>query len=186
MVKIVGISGSLRKASINTGLLKAAAENAPEDCQVTIESIKDIPLYNGDIEDSQGIPSSAASLKESIVSADGLLIVTPEYNNSLPGVLKNTIDWISRPPADRSKIFSNLPVGIMGATPGNSGTAFSQYAWLPVFRILGAQVWSGMLLRVDNALDKFDENGALIDESTRKQVMEYMDGFVHFIKRIKD
>jgi len=78
MVKIVGISGSLRKASINTSLLQATAENAPEDCQVTIESIKDIVLYNGDIEDSQGIPSSAVSLKESIISADGLLIVTPE------------------------------------------------------------------------------------------------------------
>jgi len=74
----------------------------------------------------------------------------------------------------------------MGATPGSSGTAFSQYAWLPVFRILGAQMWSGMLLRVGNALDKFDENGTLIDESTRKQVTEYMDGFVHFIKRIRD
>ncbi len=74
----------------------------------------------------------------------------------------------------------------MGATPGSSGTAFSQYAWLPVFRILGAQVWSGMLLRVGNALDKFDENGKLIDESTCNQVAEYMDGFAHFIKRIKD
>ncbi|MBW1814102.1 MAG: NAD(P)H-dependent oxidoreductase [Deltaproteobacteria bacterium] len=186
MVKIVGISGSLRKASINTGLLRAAAENAPEGCQVTIGSIKDIPLYNGDIEDTEGIPSSAASLKESIVSADGLLIVTPEYNNSIPGVLKNTVDWISRPPTDRSKVFSNLPVGIMGATPGGAGTAFSQYAWLPVFRILGAQAWSGMLLRIGDTLDKFNENGELIDESTRKQVAEYMDGFVHFIKRIKD
>lgn len=186
MVKIVGISGSLRKASINTGLLQAAAENAPEDCKVINEPIKDIPLYNGDIEDKQGVPSSAASLKESIVSADGLLVVTPEYNNSIPGVLKNTIDWISRPPADRSKVFSNLPVGIMGATPGNSGTAFSQYAWLPVFRVLGAQVWSGKLLWIGNALEKFGENGTLIDESTRKQVAEYMDGFVQFINRIKN
>ncbi len=89
MVKIVGISGSLRKASINTRLLQAATENAPEDCQVTIESIKDIPLYNGDIEDSQGIPSSVALLKESIISADGLLIVTPEYNNSIGRIKKH-------------------------------------------------------------------------------------------------
>ncbi|MCJ7774469.1 MAG: NAD(P)H-dependent oxidoreductase [Desulfobacterales bacterium] len=183
MVKIVGISGSLRKASINTGLLRAAAENAPEGCRVIIESIKDIPLYDGDIEDTQGIPSSAALLKESIASADGLLIVTPEYNNSIPGVLKNTIDWISRPPKDRPKVFANRPVGIMGATPGSSGTSFSQYAWLPVFRILGAQVWSGKLLWIANASDKFDKNGVLIDKSTLKQIAEYMDGFVHFIKK---
>ena len=185
MIKIVGISGSLRKVSINTGLLRAAAQNAPQGCEVSIESIKDIPLYDGDIEDTQGIPSAAASLKESIAAADGLLIVTPEYNNSIPGVLKNVIDWLSRPPQDRSKVFANRPIGIMGATPGNSGTAFSQYAWLPVFRILGAQVWTAKSLWVSSTSDKFDENGILKDESTLKQVAEYMDGFVHFIKRLK-
>lgn len=183
MVTIIGISGSLRKDSINTGLLKAAAKNAPEGCQVIVESIKDIPLYNGDIEDTQGIPTPAASLKENIAAADGLLIATPEYNNSIPGVLKNTIDWISRPPKDRPKVFANRPVGIIGATPGSSGTSFSQYAWLPVFRILGAQVWSGKLLWIANASDKFDKNGVLIDESTLKHVAEYMNGFVHFIKK---
>lgn len=157
MITIIGISGSLRKASINTGLLRAAAENAPEGCRVSIESIKDIPLYNGDIEETEGIPPAAAPFKEKIAVADGLLLVTQEYNNSIPGVLKNAIDWISRPPADRPKVFANRPTGIMGATTGMSGTAFAQYAWLPVFRILGAHVWSGKFLWVSNASEKFDK-----------------------------
>ena len=143
MVTIVGISGSLRKHSFNAGLLRAAAKAAPEGVTLAIESIKGIPLYNGDVEETEGIPPVVNDLKERIVAADGLLMVTPENNNSIPGVFKNAIDWLSRPPEDRKRIFGNIPIGLMGATPGNFGTAFSQYAWLPVLRVLGGtgMVW---------------------------------------------
>ncbi|MFC1815167.1 NADPH-dependent FMN reductase [Thermodesulfobacteriota bacterium] len=184
MITIVGISGSLRKHSFNAGLLHAAAKAVPDGCTLTIEPIKDIPLYNADVEDTEGIPPAVAELKDRIASADGLLMVTPENNNSMPGVFKNAIDWLSRPPEDRSRIFGNRPIGLMGATPGNFGTAFSQYAWLPVLRVLGAQVWSGRHMWVSGAMSKFDEKGNLTNEGVRKQLTKYMNGFVDFIKRM--
>ena len=163
MVTIVGISGSLRKHSFNAGLLRAAAEAVPEGCSLAIESIKGIPLYDADVEETEGIPPSVSNLKDRIAAADGLLMVTPENNNSIPGVFKNAIDWLSRPPKDRPLIFGNRPIGLMGATPGGFGTAFSQYAWLPVLRVLGAQVWSGRLLWASGAMSKFDAEGNLTD-----------------------
>jgi NAD(P)H-dependent FMN reductase len=186
MIKIIGISGSLRKHSYNAGLLRAAVEAAPEGCSITIRPIEGIPLYNADIEDSEGIPPKVADLKDRIVAADGLLMVTPENNNSIPGVFKNAIDWLTRPPEDRFRVFSNLPLGLMGATPGNFGTAFSQYAWLPVLRVLGAQVWSGRLLWVSGAMSKFDKEGNLTDAGVMKQLTKYMNGFVDFVNRLKE
>ena len=185
MVTIVGISGSLRKHSFNAGLLRAAAEAVPEGCTHAIESIKGIPLYDGDVEAAEGIPAVVSELKKRIASADGLLMVTPENNNSIPGVFKNAIDWLTRPPADRRRIFGNLPIGLMGATPGNFGTAFSQYAWLPVLRVLGAQVWSGRLMWVGGAMSKFDEEGNLVDDGVKKQLTKYMSDFVDFVTRMK-
>jgi NAD(P)H-dependent FMN reductase len=185
MISIVGISGSLRKHSFNAGLLRSAAKAVPEGCALTIEPIKDIPLYNADVEDSEGIPPVVAELKDRIASADGLLMVTPENNNSMPGVFKNAIDWLSRPPEDRSRIFGNRPIGLMGATPGSFGTAFSQYAWLPVLRVLGAQVWSGRLMWVSGAMGKFDKEGNLTDEGVKKKLTKYMEGFVDFVQRMK-
>jgi len=185
MVTIVGISGSLRKHSFNAGLLRAAAEVVPDGCILTIEPIKDIPLYNADVENTEGIPPAVAELKDRIASADALLMVTPENNNSIPGVFKNAIDWLSRPPEDRARIFGNRPTGLMGATPGGFGTAFSQYAWLPVLRVLGAQVWSGRTMWVSGAMSKFDKEGNLTDEGVRKQLSKYMNGFVDFIERMK-
>jgi NAD(P)H-dependent FMN reductase len=185
MVAIIGISGSLRKHSFNAGLLRAAAEAVPDGCTMMIESIYDIPLYNADVEEENGIPTSVDDLKECIADADGLLLVTPEYNNSIPGVLKNAMDWLSRPPKDRKRVFGNLPIGLMGATPGTFGTAFSQYAWLPVLRALGTQVWSGKLLRVSGGTQKFDNQGNLVDESVMKQLTSYMNGFVDFVKHIR-
>jgi len=184
MVTIVGISGSLRKHSFNAGLLRAAAEAVPEGCSLSINSIKGIPLYNGDVEEAEGIPPAVSDLKELIAAADGLLMVTPENNNSIPGVFKNAIDWLSRPPEDRRRVFGNLPVGLMGATPGTFGTAFSQYAWLPVLRVLGSQVWSGRLMWVGGAMKKFDEEGNLIDDGVRKQLTKYMSGFTDFVERM--
>jgi chromate reductase len=185
MANIVGISGSLRKYSFNAGLLRAAAEAVPEDSTLVIESIKGIPLYDGDVEEAEGIPTIVSDLKERIATADGLLMVTPENNNSIPGVFKNTIDWLTRPPADRQRIFGNLPIGLMGVTPGSFGTAFSQYAWLPVLRVLGAQVWAGKLMWVSGAIDKFDEKGNLEDERVKKQLTDYMSGFADFVTRMK-
>jgi len=185
MITLVGISGSLRKQSFNSGLLRAAVEAAPDQCSLTIGTIKGIPLYNADVEESEGIPTAVEGLKCLIAEADGLLMVTPENNNSIPGVFKNAIDWLTRPPEDRSRIFGNIPVGLMGATPGNFGTAFSQYAWLPVLRVLGAQVWSGRLLWVSGAMSKFDKEGNLTDDGVRKQLSKYMSGFAEFVAKMK-
>ena len=184
MTTIVGISGSLRKHSFNAGLLRAAAEATPDGCSVTIGTILGIPLYNADLEESDGIPVAVEELKDLIASADGLLMVTPENNNSMPGVFKNAIDWLTRPPQDRSRVFANRPVGLMGATPGSFGTAFSQYAWLPVLRVLGTQVWSGRLMWVSGAGGKFDAAGNLTDDGVKKQLSKYMSGFTEFVKKI--
>ncbi len=185
MITIVGLSGSLRQYSYNAGLLRAAAEAVPQGCTLDIASIKDIPLYNADHEEANGVPPVVAALKDRIAAADGLLMVTPENNNSMPGVFKNALDWISRPPEDRPRVFGNLPVGLMGATPGAFGTAFSQYAWLPVLRVLGLQVWSGRLLWVGGAMKKFDQEGNLTDDGVMKQLTKYMSGFADFVIRMK-
>ena len=185
MITIVGISGSLRRHSFNSGLLRASAEAVPDRCSLKIGSIKGIPLYNADVEESEGIPSIVEDLKNLIASADGLLMVTPENNNSIPGVFKNAIDWLTRPPEDRQRIFGNLPIGLMGTTPGTFGTAFSQYAWLPVLRVLGAQVWSGKLMWVSGAMKKFDEEGNLVDAGVKKQLAKYIVGFADFVTRMK-
>lgn len=185
MVRIVGISGSLRKHSFNAGLLRAAVDVVPENCTLSIGDISSIPLYNADVEEQEGIPAPVAELKNQIADADGLLLVTPENNNSMPGVFKNAIDWISRPPADRPRVFGNRPIGLTGATPGSFGTAFSQYAWLPVLRVLGAQVWSGRQLWVSGAKQKFDSDGNLTDESVKKQLARYMVEFTEFVSKLK-
>ncbi len=182
MVKIVGISGSLRSGSHNSALLRAASQVLPADVQLEIGTIKGIPLYDGDVETKDGIPASVQALKNSIIQADGLLLVTPEYNNSMPGVLKNAIDWLSRPPADSGKVFGNKPVAIMGASPGGFGTILSQAAWLPVLRALGMHAWFGQKLLVSRAGQVFDADGELTDEAVRKQLTAFMQGFAGFIQ----
>jgi NAD(P)H-dependent FMN reductase len=104
---------------------------------VEIASIRGIPLYDGDLEAEKGIPDAVQILKDLIASSDGLLLVTPEYNNAMPGVFKNAIDWLSRPPKDIRRVFGDRPVALMGATPGMGGTILGQNAWLPVLRTLG-------------------------------------------------
>ena len=130
MTKLIGISGSLRRGSFNTALLRAAAEFVPDGAELTVETIHGIPLYDADVETADGMPERVSELKESIVAADGLLLATPEYNNSMPGVFKNAIDWLSRPPSDVKRVFSGKPVALIGASPGNFGTTLSQTAWL--------------------------------------------------------
>ena len=143
-------------------------------------SIREIPLYDGDLEASGGIPDPVQRLKESIAKSDGLLIVTPEYNNSMPGVLKNTIDWLSRPPADIQRVFAGRPVAFAGATPGQGGTRLSQAAWLPVVRTLGMLPWFESLLMISGAGKIFDASGAITDEATRERVHRFAEGFARF------
>jgi NAD(P)H-dependent FMN reductase len=185
MLKIVGISGSLRKGSYNAMLLRAAAELLPEDCAVEIASIQGIPLYNQDVQDSEGIPRPVALLKDRIAAADGLLLVTPEYNNSIPGVFKNAIDWLSRPYTDIPRVFNRRPVGLIGASSGRMGTAFSQTAWLPVFRLLGMLPWFGQQIYLSDCAKFFDQAGKLIDPEIRKLVQSYMAGFAEFVVHCK-
>lgn len=180
MTRIIGISGSLRAASINTALLRAAAGAMPDGATLEIGSIHGIPLYDGDLEAAEGIPAAVTTLKEQIAAADGLLIVTPEYNNSMPGVLKNAIDWLSRPPADSARIFANRPVAVIGASPGGFGTILAQNAWLPVLRTLGTDAWFGGRLQVSRAGSVFNESGEMVDEAIRAQLQKFMAGFVAY------
>ena len=162
-------------------LLRAAVEAVPAGSTIQIESIRDIPLYDGDVEAEQGIPQAVQQLKARIVAADGLLIVTPEYNNSMPGVLKNAIDWLSRPPADIPRVFRGRPVAIMGATPGQGGTLLSQAAWLPVVRTLGMRPWFEGRVNVSGAGKVFDTDGRVADEAIRDRIRTFVEGFTGFV-----
>lgn len=179
-VKLAGFAGSLRRHSYNRGLLQAAAELLPEGATLDIVPIDDIPLYNGDVEAADGMPAAVTRLKDAIASADGLLLATPEYNNSIPGVAKNVIDWASRPPADSARVFAGKPVAIIGASPGGFGTILSQDAWLPVLRTLGTRPWFEGRLMVSRAGNLFDDQGQLTDEATRERLREFIAGFAAF------
>ncbi len=181
MITIIGISGSLRKASFNSALLRAAVDVTPEGATLEVASIQGIPLYDGDVESSVGIPAVVSDLKDRIAVCDGLLLVTPEYNNSIPGVFKNAIDWLTRPASDIARVFNNRPVGLIGATPGRGGTILAQAAWLPVLRTLGTRPWFGGRVTVSGAKRVFDESGQLVDEEVRSQLRNYVAGFVGFI-----
>ena len=182
MSRIVAIAGSLRRGSFNAALLRAAAALAPEGVTLEIATIKGIPLYDWDVESADGIPPTVAALKDSIATADGLLLATPEYNNSMPGVLKNAIDWLSRPPADIPRVFGNRPVAIIGASPGGFGTVLAQNAWLPVVRTLGMRPWFGGRLMVSRAGNVFDQAGELVDDTVREQLRKFVRGFSQFVQ----
>jgi len=178
MATIVGISGSLRRGSFNTALLRAAVDLAPEGTTILPRTLHGIPLYDGDVEATEGIPAAVAALKEEIVAADGLLLVTPEYNNGIPGVFKNAIDWLSRPPADIGRVFGGRPVAVIGTSPGQWGTVLSQAAWLPVLRTLGTEPFWGGRLQLARARTLFDAEGKLVDEEVRERLRKFVEGFV--------
>ena len=179
MSGIIGISGSLRAGSYNSALLRAAKELRPD--RIDIGTIRGIPLYDGDLEKEQGCPPAVEHLRDQIVAADGLLLVTPEYNNSIPGVFKNAIDWLSGPSGGVSGVFKGKPTAVIGASMGRFGTILGQNAWLPVLRALGARQWSGGRLMVARAQGVFDPNGDLIDEELRQRLEKYLDDYRSFI-----
>jgi NAD(P)H-dependent FMN reductase len=181
VTRILGISGSLRRASYNSALLRAATRLMPPEATLEVGSIRGIPLFDGDVE-AQGIPATVSQLKEAIIAADGVLLVTPEYNNSIPGVFKNAIDWLSRPSADIKRVFAAKPFAVIGASPGGYGTTLSQSAWLPVLRTLGTHAWFGGRLMVSRAGGLFDESGALKDATLEEQLKQYLAGYVSFVR----
>lgn len=181
MVAIVGLSGSLRRASFNAGLLRAAAAAAPLGSTVEGASMHGIPLYDADLEASPGNPPAVADLQERIKAADGLLLVTPEYNHSIPGVFKNAIDWLSSFATGGEEVFRDKPVGVIGASPNPHGTLNAQMAWEPVFRALSMKHWFEQTLFVKGARELFDDAGNLTDDATRLKLIAWLAGFCEFV-----
>lgn len=183
MIRILGISGSLRAGSYNTALLRAAQALADDSIEIQIATLHGIPLYDGDLEQRDGLPEAVAALKEQIVASHGVLLVTPEYNNGIPGVFKNAVDWLSRPSSDIARVFADRPFALIGASPGGFGTILAQNAWLPVMRTLGVRHWTGGRLMVSRASQLFDELGQLRDEAVRGQLAKFLAGFAAFATR---
>lgn len=177
-IKLLGISGSLRKGSFNTTLLRAAQEMAPDGMTVDIADLSDIPLYNEDVRE-QGYPQPVQALRNQIRDADAVLIATPEYNYSIPGVLKNAIDWASRPP---EQPFDAKIVGIMGASPGRIGTARAQYHLRQCFVFLNATVLNKPEVMVGGAGQAI-EDGKLTDETTRGFVKDLQTALSDAVKK---
>ena len=182
MVKILGISGSLRSGSFNTALLRAAQHVAIEGVVLDIATLHGIPLYDGDLEAREGVPAPVSQLKDRIRASDGVILSTPEYNNGVPGVFKNAIDWLSRPSNEIAQVFGNRPFAIVGASAGGFGTILSQNHWLPVLKTLGVRLWSGGRLMVSRAGEAFDESGGLKDEKQRAQLQSFVRDFVRFVE----
>jgi len=180
-LKVLGICGSLRKASLNMAALRACGELLPSGMTLEIASIGDLPIFNQDVLD-QGMPAPVQRFREQVAAADGLLIASPEYNFSIPAPLKNAIDWGSRAP---SQVFHEKPVAIFSVAPGPVGGTRAQY---DLRRVL-AQLWGHVLPRpevfITHAAGKFDPQGRLIDETTRKFLGELLAGFAPWIARMK-
>lgn len=178
MTRILALSGSLRAGSFNTALARTAQQVAPEGVQIEVATLHGVPLYDGDVEQQGGIPADVQALKSQIIGAKGLLLVTPEYNNGVPGVFKNGIDWLSR--ADMKAVFGGKPTGLMGASMSGFGTVSSQHAWLPTLKLLGTRVFSGRSLMVSRAQNLFTE-GQLKDDATRQMLAAYLADFTAFV-----
>lgn len=178
---ILGISGSLRKNSFNTAALHACSALLPPGVTMSVADIADIPLYNEDVR-ANGLPDAVQRLREQIRSADALLIATPEYNYSIPGVLKNAIDWASRPP---EQPFDGKPVAIMGATPGGLGTSRAQYHLRQLFVYLNGHLLNKPEVFISAAPSKFDADGKLTDAATAENLGKLLAALADQARRLK-
>jgi chromate reductase len=183
VVTILGISGSLRKASFNSAALRAAKELAPEGVALTIhEGLRDIPPYDDDLRAGEGYPAAVQAFRAAIKAADAVLIATPEYNYSISGVLKNAIDWASRPP---EQPFDGKPIAIMGASGGMLGTARAQYDLRKMFVFLNGHVLNKPEVMIAQAASKFDAEGRLTDETTRGLIAQQLAALRDWTLRLK-
>jgi len=178
---ILGFAGSLRKGSYNKALLRAAAELLPEEARLEIFDLEGIPPFNQDLE--KQIPERVREFKAKIKSADAILIATPEHNYSVPGVLKNAIDWASRPYGDNS--FEGKPAAIMGASTGMLGGSRAQYHLRQILVFLDMHAVNRPEVFVTFAGQKIDEQGMLTDETTRKMIKQLIESLIAWTKRLK-
>lgn len=181
-IRLLGIAGSLRSGSLNRALLRAAQALAPDGIEIDRFNIAPIPLYNGDLDIDDRRPEPVEQLKAAIEAADGVLLVSPEYNYGVPGVMKNALDWASRP-GFRSPM-AHKPTGIMGASPGGSGTMRGQEQLKLNLLGMAAHVFPHRGVAVTRAKDKFDDDLRLADESTRDFVRQYLIDFAGWIRRV--
>jgi chromate reductase, NAD(P)H dehydrogenase (quinone) len=177
---ILGIAGSLRQHSYNRAALRAAQELAPNGATIETFDIDGLPGFSQDLEASP--PAKVAELKRRIRSCDALLLVTPEYNYSVPGVLKNAIDWASRPYGDSA--WNGKPVAIMGASSGDLGSARAQYHLRQMFVFLNMYAVNQPEVMIANAAKKFDDQGNLTDETSRKLIGQLLEQLVALTKRV--
>lgn len=180
-IRIAGISGSLRKGSYNTAALRAAGEMAPEGVKFEIVTLEGLPLFNQDVE-AEGWPEPVQRLRDRLAPVDGIVFSTPEYNYSIPGVLKNAIDWLSRPEGPDSPIFGK-PAAIMGATPSMIGTARAQAHLRQVAFYNAMPLLANVEVLIARAAEKFDDDGRLTDEKTREFVGKMMNEFAPWVRR---
>lgn len=181
MPNLLAISGSHRAASFNTHLLNALVELAPEGTSIKLVDYSDIPLYNQDAE--AAFPEVVTALKEKIRAADGIIIATPEYNRGVPGVLKNLVDWTSRPYGDSA--WGGKPVYVLGATIAGTGTALAQYQLKQSLLYLNAYVLGQPETYVSDAHGKFDAEGTLTDQATKDHLAAALATFTTFIDRVR-
>jgi chromate reductase, NAD(P)H dehydrogenase (quinone) len=174
-MKILGISGSLRKDSLNTAALRAAQQLVPAGSTLEIFSLAEIPIYNEDIRD-KGYPAPVQKLRDAIKAADAVVIACPEYNYSFTGVLKNAIDWASRPP---EQPFDGKKIALMGASPGMLGTARAQYQLRQVFIFMNGKILNRPEVFIAAADKKFDDKGNLTDEKTREVIGKMLTALVN-------
>lgn len=181
-ISVLGLCGSLRRGSFNRKTLRAAEELAPEGMRIGSFDIGPIPPYNEDVR-GQGYPPVVQDLREKIRAADALLFVTPEYNFSVPGVLKNAIDWASRPP---DQPFNGKPAAIMGASPGMMGTGRAQYHLRQMCVYLNIYPVNQPEVLIASADRKFDANGRLTDEPTRKFISLLLQALADWTERLRN
>jgi chromate reductase len=181
-VNIVAIGGSLRKGSYNAAVLRALPGLAPPEMTITPGPSLAMPLYNQDVQDSAGFPPEAKTLCEAVRAADGVIIVSPEYNFSIPGFLKNALDWVSRMP---DQPFRDKPIALMSASSGPVGGARVQYHLRQVMVFLDALVFTRPEVFIGNASTKIDAAGHIHDELTLKFIRDQLGAFTGFVRRVK-